>query len=244
MPNFDEFFSRHERIVLELSGGKDSAAVLWLLEPYWGKLDVLWCNPGNPYPETLAYMHKIASIVPRFFTILGDQPRNVTKNGWPVDILPAETSDTAMHAYGVARPKLQSFWDCCSDNMWRPMDNWVKLGKYTAIIRGQKLSDTLKNFVLSGDIVDGVEYLHPIENWVDENVLEFLGDQVPDSYKRGLKSSLDCMNCTAYTAENAGRISDLALIDKTAYTEVTAVHLYLIDCIDSHLTSIRACHGN
>lgn len=93
MKNFEDFLSRHKKVMLQLSSGKDSAAVLWLLQPYWDKFDVVWVNPGNPYPETLEYMEKIQKLVPRFICVLGNQPQDIQRNGWPVDIVPLDHTD-------------------------------------------------------------------------------------------------------------------------------------------------------
>lgn len=244
MTEFDDFFSRHQRVMLQFSAGKDSAAVLWLLEPYWDRLDVVWANPGNPYPETLEYMEGIAKLVPHFFSVLGAQPSDIQQNGWPVDTVPMGATQIGMLISGQPGLRLRPFWECCGRNMWQPVANAVKQGDYSGIIRGQKLADRLKGPLASGMIVDGVEYLHPIETWTDAEVINFLGEErLPPSYKRGLPSSLDCMNCTAYAAENAGRILDLRGVDEKAWREVTAVHLHLLDLLSAYAEDIRSCHG-
>lgn len=243
MTDLSSIFTRHEKVILELSAGKDSAAVLWLLEPYWHKLQVIWANPGNPYPETVEYMEKLSAMLPNFVTILGDQPNDINRHGWPVDIIPTETLPMGMMILNEKRPVLRPYWDCCFANMWKPMGDYVKDFGATAVIRGQKRADKMKNTMRSGEVVDGVEYIYPIDDYTDAEVFEYLAEKVPDSYERGLKSSLDCMNCTAYTAENPGRIADLATIDEQAYKEVTAVHYYLLNRIESHMTAIRSCHA-
>lgn len=239
-----EFFSRHERAALQFSSGKDSAAVLWLLEPYWDQVDVVWMNPGNPYPETLEYMQEISEIVPRFICVMGNQPQDIKKNGWPADIVPMESTEIGMVFKSEKTLRLRPFWECCSNNMWRPLEQFVKGSQYTGVIRGQKLADSLKGPTHSGTIHDGVEYFFPIDNWTDEQVFDFLGDRVPPSYKRGLKSSLDCMNCTAYMQENPGRIADLEKINKQAWEQVSYVHMHLVDSLARHSESLRKCHGH
>lgn len=242
--NADDFFSRHDRVMLQFSAGKDSAAALWLLEPHWDKMDVVWVNPGNPYPETLRYMEQIAKLVPRFFAVLGNQPQDIDRNGWPVDLVPMEATQIGMMLNNRVDLRFRPFWECCWNNMWQPMQNAVKQGDYTGVIRGQKLADKLKGPFTSGAVVDGVEYFHPIELWTDEEVKAFLGpERLPPSYHRGLPSSLDCMNCTAYASENKGRIADLKNVDEKAWAEVTAVHLHLLDLITEHADALRSCHG-
>jgi len=73
----------------------------------------------------------------------------------------------------------------------------------TTVIRGQKLSDHHKSPVRSGDVVDGITYVFPIEDWTDEQVLDYVKDSdlLPAHYAYG-GTSLDCMHCTAYLGEN------------------------------------------
>ena len=238
-----DFFSTHDKVMLQFSAGKDSAACLWLLEEFWGQMDVVWVNPGNPYPETLRYMERISKLVPRFKVVLSKQPQDIAQHGWPVDVVPMEATQIGQEMTGETGPRLRPFWECCWNNMWGPMLEEVTRGGYDGIIRGQKLADSLKGPLRTGSQVDGVEYFHPLEDWTDEQVKKFLGDRLPDSYKRGLPSSLDCMDCTAYAKENAGRIADLEAIDETSWVKVTVIHKHLLDSLDAHLTAIRNCHG-
>ena len=238
-----DFFSRHDKVMLQFSAGKDSAACLWLLEDYWDRMDVVWSNPGNPYPETLEYMERISKLVPRFKVVLGQQPQDIAKHGWPVDVVPMEGTGIGQEMSGEAGPKLRPFWECCWANMWKPMLDEVTRGGYTGIIRGQKLADSLKGPIRSGTQVDGIEHFYPVEGWTDEEVISFLGDRIPPSYTRGLPSSLDCINCTAYSKENVGRATDLEKVDLKAWEQVTRVHLHILDSLSNHITAIRKCHG-
>ena len=242
----DEFFSRHERVALQFSAGKDSAATLWLLHDYWDQMEVVWGNPGDPYPETITYMEKVANLVPHFSCVLGDQPKDVLRNGWPVDIVPMENTELgrALRREAVG-PTLRPFWECCTKNLWGPMERFIEEGGFTGVIRGQKSCDRLSGPLASGAIVAGREYLYPIEDWTDEQVFAYLGsEKLPPSYNRGLCSSLDCKTCTAYTSENKGRIADLRAIDPRAWQQVTAVHLHLLNRLSEHAEAIRSCHAS
>jgi 3'-phosphoadenosine 5'-phosphosulfate sulfotransferase (PAPS reductase)/FAD synthetase len=78
----------------------------------------------------------------------------------------------------------------------------------TTVIRGQKLSDGHKSPVRSGDVIDGVTYLFPIETWSDADVFKYLESTeigIPDHYKH-VNSSLDCWSCTAYLGDNIGKV--------------------------------------
>jgi phosphoadenosine phosphosulfate reductase len=198
--NYD-FFSRHSRVVLLFSAGKDSAACLELLRPCWDKLTVVWCDSGDAYPETKEYMREIEARVPRFVRLSGAQPAFIAQHGRPVDLVPLSPSQRFSG--------FTSFMRCCSANLWEPVAAYITQEQVTGIITGQKLSDELRSPVNSGDKLDALEVWHPLEHWTDDDVRTFLGPRIPQPYLRGLKSSLDCMSCTAYLADNGPRIREL-----------------------------------
>lgn len=236
---FEDFLSRHERVALQFSSGKDSAACLRVLKPYLDRITLLWANTGDAYPETLEYMDKVYSEVPHFVEVNGEQPSWVIEHGMPVDVMPVSASAFApmMHQRNV--PLLQPFNACCTHNMWEPMAEWLMHNQVTGLIRGQKTSDSLGSSFRSGDKIGNIELFYPIVDMTDEEVLEFLGDDVPDSYKRGLHSSLDCRSCSAYVSHNAGRLADLDLIYPPAAARIRTIHSFLREELSSHLKDLE-----
>lgn len=245
MKELEDFLSRHSKVMFQFSAGKDSAVVLQLLKPYWDKIDVVWCNPGNPYPETLEYMERISKMVPHFVCVLGNQPGNVARCGWPVDIVPLSHTAKGNALSGEATIQFRPFWECCEANMWWPMQRAIITGDYTGVIRGQKEVDRLKNPMPSGAVAEGVEYFYPIDVWTEGQVEEFLStyDLWPESYKRGLKVSLDCMTCTAYMRDNPGRLRDLRHVDIQAWRTVAGVHIALSDALQDQKTWLENCYA-
>lgn len=199
-------FERHERIALQLSGGRDSIACLYLLKPYWDRLTVYWCDTGAAYPETVALMDKIAAQVPRFVRIEGRQPQVISQFGIPADIVPASATPIGRLAGGSA-PLMQDRYSCCAMSMMLPTHERMLADGITLIIRGQKNADRLKSPVRSGDVIDGIEYLFPIEDWDARQVMRFLQDQgapIPRFYEM-LNAAPDCMTCSAWWEEGAAR---------------------------------------
>lgn len=240
--NFAAFFDRNKKVALQFSAGKDSAACLWILQPFWDQLTVVWCNMGNPYPETLEYMEKIAKLVPRFEVVQGLQPLWIAKNGYPVDVVPSDMSDLGQTASGKPL-KVAPFWKCCRANAWEPLQKWVKQGHYSGIIRGQKDSDKMRAPVRSGDVIDGVEYCFPLENYSDLEVVRYLGEKLPASYLRGLETSLDCVNCTAYASDNVARIQELRRTSPAAYQEIRIVHEAVRKELSANLKVLGEIYG-
>jgi 3'-phosphoadenosine 5'-phosphosulfate sulfotransferase (PAPS reductase)/FAD synthetase len=222
----DEFFARHEKVALMFSGGKDSLACLAMARPYWDRLTVVWINAGNPYPETVELMESIRQLVPKFVEVRGDQKEFIATHGHPVDILPLSMTPMGRLIRRVDGPKVCAYTDCCRANMWTPAARYLAGQRFTGAIRGDKNSDVQRPPVKSGDTVNGVEMLFPLESMTDEMVLALVECLLP-SYGRGIKTSLDCMNCTAYLHHNKERIAEL----KTTYPEVHAEVIEVLNAV-------------
>lgn len=199
---------RHEKIVLQFSGGKDSLACLFLLKNELHRITVMWVNSGATFPETIEQMEKVKKFCPNFIEVKGYQPEQIAANGYPVDVLPVRNHLTVQNATQQKRLPLQGFLNCCYENVMRPLQEATQEFGATLIIRGQKLSDGHKSSVRSGDVIDGVEYCFPIESWNDEDVLNFVKDSdlLPKQYDNGAMTSLDCWSCTAYLEDNQWKL--------------------------------------
>jgi phosphoadenosine phosphosulfate reductase len=80
------------------------------------------------------------------------------------------------------------------------------------IIRGTRLEDKRKSQFRNGDVVDGIQLVHPIENWTTEQVYDYLDEMradFPPGYNEGEQTGRDCWDCTAYLDENKVRIENL-----------------------------------
>lgn len=193
--------------VLQFSGGKDSLACLLLLKDQLDKIIVAWVDSGDAFPETYKQMEAVKAMCPHFLTVHGNQPAVIAEYGYPVDVLPCHSSVTVQQQTSVARQPLQPFMDCCGRSLMNPMHNAMKAIGATVIIRGQKSCDEHKGPLKSGDVVDGITYIYPIEDWTDDDVMEFVKDSplLPQHYDEA-RTSLDCMHCTAYLHDNQWKL--------------------------------------
>ncbi|CAH0532151.1 phosphoadenosine phosphosulfate reductase [Ralstonia phage UAM5] len=198
-----KIISNHKKIALQLSGGKDSLACLYVMRPYWDRLTVYWLNTGAAFPETVEQMKAIREMVPHFVEIAGRQPEVIAQFGMPSDIVPVNSTPVGVTAAGDGRALIQDRYSCCLRSLMIPMHERMVQDGITLIIRGQKDSDRLKAPIKSGDVVDGVQYLLPIEAWDDDDVLSYLKGQgvtLPRFYEK-LRASPDCISCSAYWEE-------------------------------------------
>lgn len=175
-----EIIDRHEKIALQFSGGKDSLAVLHLMEPYWDKLTVYFLDSGEAPYETLRLVKSVRDMVPRFKYVRGRIKETREMFGDPSE----ETRFT-----------------CCYLSIMVPMGRQMKADGITLIIRGQKEADKQKGPLKSGHIEGGIEFLYPIEDWTDEMVFDYLREKnipIPPFYREGVLFTPDCLFCTAW----------------------------------------------
>lgn len=200
-------FDRHSRIALQVSGGRDSLACLYLLRPLWDRLTVYWCNTGDTFPETADVMEKVRAMVPNFIEINGHQPDVVSGFGLPSDLVPASHTPIGLVGGHSAGPLIQDRYSCCSRVVMMPLHERMVADGITLVIRGQKQADRLKAPVRSGHVDLGIEYLFPIEDWSADDVMAYLaqeGAPVPRFYDH-MDGAPNCMTCSAYWETGAAR---------------------------------------
>lgn len=197
---------RHDRIALQVSGGKDSLALLYLMMPWWPRLCVYWLNTGDAYPEMVERMEKIRAEVPYFREIKGRQPEIIAADGWPSDVVPHLHTTLGNAVFGPTEFKVQARLDCCWRSLMLPMHQAMQDAGVTLIVRGKREEEADKTGLQSGYVENGIELLFPILDWKAADVFGFLAAndiELPPFY--GLaNSSLDCMSCTAWLEHKNG----------------------------------------
>ncbi|WP_244125575.1 phosphoadenosine phosphosulfate reductase family protein [Burkholderia gladioli] len=202
----------HARPALTFSGGKDSLACLYLLRPWWDRITVLWANAGDPYPETVEQMERIRQLVPHFAEVAG--PGYIRAHGpeqtYPADMMPLAATVMGREIEAAApRFRIHSRFDCCTSNWWLPLHLKINELGVDLMIRGDRDSEALTNpWVRGGKNPNGGSYLLPLRHWSRDDVFAYLraeSVEIPRSYAYGM-GSLDCLHCTAWLNESAGKL--------------------------------------
>lgn len=194
--------------VLQVGFGKDSLACLYLLKPKWDELTVMWLNTGASFPEVEEAAERVRAMVPHFMEVRSDVMTDIAKYGWPSDLVPTRSTGWGHVSRGTSGMVMRPWYECCRNNFWEPMDAAVRSIGAKRVYRGQRLSEDYKSPVRSGAVIDGIEYVFPIERWSEEQVFDFLraNDIVIPSYYGYTGTSLDCWNCTAYLDAKMGQL--------------------------------------
>jgi phosphoadenosine phosphosulfate reductase len=192
---------------LAFSGGKDSLAC-WYLYSNQNPI-VFWVNTGKLYPETRAVVNEVRQNAKLFVEVQTNQQVQNDQEGLPSDFVPIDHTPLGMQCTGLKNVMVQSYLNCCSANISRPLMEAAKEYGITRLIRGQRDSESHKSPSRHGSVVEGITFLHPIENWSDEQVYSLIlahRGELPEHFK--IKhSSLDCYDCTAYVKHSHDRVN-------------------------------------
>lgn len=228
--------------VLQFGGGKDSLACLFMLREKWPTLIVAWMNTGAAFPETIAQMECIRALVPNFVEIKADVLADIQEHGWPADVVPVRNTNWGKATTGEQGIRMRSWWHCCTRNFWVPMHaKMLELGA-TRVYRGQRNSEDYKSPIRSGAVLDGIEYVFPIEGWSERDVAKYLSANdvpVPDHYAYTAKS-LDCWCCTAYLDAKVDQMRYLRSHHAERHAQVMPVMQRMHSAIDSAVRPLAA----
>lgn len=218
------------KLGLAFSTGKDSLACLLMHKEQLSNITVFWVNTGKAFPESLKIVDFAKSIAPNFIEVIVDQQGQNDYNGIPADIVPINWTIAGQILNGEKPVKIQSYLQCCFENISSQLHNAAKAHGITHLIRGQRNDESMKATSRNGDVVDGITYLHPIENWTAKEVLGYISEHMPlpEHYNLG-HTSLDCFDCTAYQKVT----KDVSLYRETHHPELHKQYLARKEKLDS-----------
>ena len=190
---------RHERVGFQFSGGRDSVAALYVMRPYWERMTVYHMDTGDQFPETWEIVNRVAEDI-QITVIRGDVRTYRETVGWPADVVPVDNTPFGRHVSG-RELSVVSRYECCWQNLMRPMHERMMADGITLIVRGQRDGDYRQPFTRSGHTDGQIELLYPIESWTAADVDAYVAEHgLPNGpwYAEGASNAPTCMGCTAW----------------------------------------------
>lgn len=237
-----DFLSRHKKVALFFSGGKDSIACYELFKPYLDRIVIIWVNTGSNFPEVEECVTKIALEVPNFVEIPTNQAWSVEVNGYPSDVVPVNFTKLGQDVTNHKNIMLRSYLECCNENLWSPAYAKVKELGITGVIRGQRADEGHRAPIKSGYVADGIEYFFPLQDWSNEDVNEYLikqGVEMTDRLMMKSHTSLDCWNCTAFTENSVERMEYMKKYHPNKHQSVVKLLQRIDNAVMSEMLGIK-----
>jgi 3'-phosphoadenosine 5'-phosphosulfate sulfotransferase (PAPS reductase)/FAD synthetase len=198
--------------VLYFSGGIDSLACLHFMRQE-RDMCVLTASTDGAYPDRYDYIAKVQAEFHYLDFNFVKTNRDLQQHGYPVDVVPLRYTALGQMVGGRFGVRYQDHFSCCSRSLWMPMHFEAQRIGATEIIRGQRADDDMRAPVRDGEVIDGVTYRFPVQDWTRQSVVSYVEKNIPhlipESYKLGEATSRDCMDCTAYLKDNAVRLRNL-----------------------------------
>lgn len=192
-------------MALALSGGKDSMACLFLMREQL--TCAIYVDTGYAYPETRDIINYAASLLP-VHVVQSDRAGQQAAYGIPSDVVPIDWTALGQSITGPKPTMIQSYLQCCWENISAPVYAKAKALGVTHLVNGQRQDERTKSTARDGTIIDGITRVHPIETWTTAQVLDYLAlhMEVPPHFAF-THSSLDCYDCTAFSAHSQDRLA-------------------------------------
>ncbi len=205
--------------VLQFSGGIDSLCMLLLLrKSSRAGAHVVTVLTDGAYPDAEQYLQAVANEMRMYTFHTVRTERYLPHYGQPVDIVPLRWTAMGQLARGTHDVRYQDAFSCCNRAIWEPLDKASRDLDATDIYRGQRNDDRLRSPLKDGDEDRGVRMHFPLADWGRQEVREYVIDNaphlLPEYYAMGEQTSRDCLDCTAYRADNAIRVDNLPDLEK------------------------------
>lgn len=212
-------------------------AALYLLRPFWPRMTVYHLDTGDQFPETYDVLAKVEQDLGAPIQIVqSDVKANHVAHGMPSDLVPVNCGRFGRMVAGEPVAVVDRYF-CCFVTIMLPMHERMKRDGITLIVRGNRADDYSVAPSATGQLIDGFEFLNPIESWDASRVMAFLvGEGLPVArfYAYGMKSSPDCMGCTAWWGE--GRQAYMARFHPVRWGQVRSDMGRIEGAIDRQLS--------
>ena len=158
----------------------------------------------------------------------------IARKGFPADIIPNDALPEVQHLFKKPNRMLQPYLRCCSNTLFAPMLKAMKRDKIDTIVRGSKLCDYR---VAQEQSIDGIPIVHPLWNWTDQEVFNYIRDhdiQLPIQYLEGYNTSLDCWICSGHLPYEGKARLEFTKKHYPSFYKVVRDHIEQVQSIVKH----------
>lgn len=182
----------------------------------------IYVDTGYAYPETRDMINFAAGLLP-VHVVQANRDAQHAQYGIPADVVPINWTALGQSITGPKPTMIQSYLQCCWENISAPVYAKAKALGVTHLVNGQRQDERAKSTARDGTVIDGITRVHPIETWTASQVLDYLAMhmEVPAHFAFQ-HSSLDCYDCTAYAHESQDRIAWMQTTYPDAYRQYDA----------------------
>jgi len=167
----------------------------------------IYVDTGYTYRETQRLVDYAATMVP-MYVVHSDRAGQNERDGIPADIVPLDWTVLGQQMTSPKPVTIQSYLGCCWANIAAPLFEQAKTLGVTELVYGQRNQETHKSPARHGTLVCGITRLHPIEDWTDQQVMDFLKTKMEIPAHYAIRhSSLDCYDCPAFHHESSDRVA-------------------------------------
>jgi phosphoadenosine phosphosulfate reductase len=201
-----DMLSKNDRVLVAVSGGKDSLAVAYLLRPHWDRLTFYHVDTGDLLPEVREIVDGVEALVPRFVRIEVDSDAFHRNVGLPSDLVPTSCTNAGV-TIGASTQRIVDRYDCCASNIMAPMHHRMLADGVSLVIRGTKRADMAKLPAESGPTGGGYDLWLPIVDWSHDDVFAYLrevGAPICKVYQDKVQAP-ECATCPAWWNEGRNK---------------------------------------
>ena len=173
--------------------------MVYMLREHLDRVTIYHNDTGDLLPEVREIVDHVKGFAPHFVHIRGDVAGWIEENGLPSDVVPFQAHWFA-EVVGQRRAKIVSRYECCYSNLMLPLWQRLQADGVTLVIRGTKRGDFPVLPVVNGQVLEGVEFWHPLEGMTHEEVFDYLrgaGAPICRVYETGLQAP-ECARCPAW----------------------------------------------
>jgi len=223
-----DLFSRHQRVALAFSGGKDSLTLLHLSRPWRERVVVICARSDQMLPHMESFVRQ-ATLGWQLVELKSALYPYWQQAGIPASVIPI---NHAVGGRGEPRlPRINPWPVCCRALLFQPVADWLAANpEVGALLHGQRDADDGRFDTRQLQAMGAAaEVAAPIWSWSDAEVFAYVAEQdiaLPEQYAAGWRESGHCAPCPVQLKREQLAFMRARWPDLAAFVESAARQVY------------------